>query len=97
MPAVSRLGDVCSGHGCHPPRPSTEGSSDVFVNGIGVHRLGDAWASHTCGDNTHAGNLASGSSTVFANGLQVGRIADPINGVCGSVVAQGSEDVFAGG
>lgn len=95
MPAVSRKGDVCSGHSCFPPRPSTEGSSDVFVNGIGVHRQGDGWAVHTCGDNTHDGTLASGSSTVFANGLQIGRIADPIS--CGSVVAQGSEDVFAGG
>lgn len=97
MPAVTRKGDSGSGHGCWPPRPSTGGSGDVFVNGIAVHRQGDAWASHTCPDipETHAGSLASGSSTVFANGKAVGRVGDPVS--CGSTVASGSGDVFAGG
>lgn len=97
MPAVTRLGDMGSGHGCWPPRPNTEGSADVFVNGLPVHRQGDAWAAHTCPPipETHASVLASGSSTVFANGKQVGRIGDPV--ACGSSVATGSENVFAGG
>ena len=43
----------------------------------------------------HGGVLASGSSTVFANGRQIGRIGDPVD--CGSTVASGSGDVFAGG
>jgi uncharacterized Zn-binding protein involved in type VI secretion len=34
MPAVSRLGDNCTGHGCWPPRPSTGASPNVRVNGI---------------------------------------------------------------
>ena len=97
MPAVVRIGDICSGHSCFPPRPSTEGSSDVFANNIGVHREGDGWAVHTCDDNSHAGTLTTGSSTVFVNNKPIARIADPINGVCNSVAAQGSPDVFAGG
>lgn len=97
MPAVSRLGDNCTGHGCWPPRPSTGASPNVFVNGIAAHRQGDAWAAHTCPaiPETHASVLAAGSATVFANGKPLGRIGDPV--ACGSTVAQGSPNVFAGG
>jgi uncharacterized Zn-binding protein involved in type VI secretion len=97
MPAVSRLGDQCSGHGCWPPRPSSGASADVFINGIAAHRQGDAWAPHTCPSipNTHASTLAAGSASVFANGKQLARIGDPV--ACGSAVAQGSANVFAGG
>lgn len=97
MPAVSRLGDNCTGHGCWPPRPSTGASPNVFVNGLKVHRQGDAWAAHTCPTipETHASVLAAGSATVFANGKQLARIGDPV--ACGSSVAQGSANVFAGG
>ena len=96
MPAVTRRGDACTGHGCWPPRPSTGGSPDVFANGIAVHRQGDPWAAHTCPaiPQTHASVLAAGSATVFANGRQLGRIGDPV--ACGSSVAAGSQDVFAG-
>lgn len=96
MPAVARKGDLCSGHGCWPPRPSTGGSSDVFANGIPVHRSGDGWAAHTCPSipNTHAGSLTGGSSRVFANGKPLGRIGDAVS--CGSAAAMGSTDVFAG-
>lgn len=95
MPAVTRLGDLGTGHGAWPPRASTGGSSNVFVNGIPVHRKGDSWAVHC--DSTpscHAGALADGSSTVFVNGLPVGRVGDPVD--CGSAVAAGSPNVFAG-
>ena len=97
MPAVTRLGDLGLGHGCFPPRASTGGSANVFVNGIAVHRSTDTWGVHVCvtDGSSHSSNLSSGSSTVFANNLQVGRIGDPV--ACGSVVAQGSGNVFAGG
>lgn len=73
------------------------GSPNVFVNGIAVHREGDAWASHTCPEipETHASVLASGSSSVWINGKQCGRIGDPV--ACGSTVVGGSSNVFAGG
>jgi len=97
MPAVTRKGDACTGHGCWPSRASTGGSGNVFVNGIPVHRQGDGWAAHTCPDipETHASVLGAGSSTVYANGKQVGRVGDPV--ACGSVVAAGSGNVYAGG
>lgn len=97
MPAVSRLGDNCTGHGCWPPRPSTGASPNVRVNGIAAHRQGDAWAPHTCPTipETHASVLAAGSTTVSVNGKQLARIGDPV--ACGSAVAQGSANVFAGG
>ncbi len=96
MPAVTRKGDSCTGHGCFPARNSTQGSGDVFVNGIAVHRQGDSWASHGCAVcPPHGGALASGSASVYVNGQQIGRIGDPVS--CGSRVAGGSGNVFAGG
>ena len=47
MPEVARKGDIGSGHGCWPPRPNDEGSQDVYVNGIPLHRQGDHWQPHT--------------------------------------------------
>ena len=100
MPAVTRKGDICTGHECFPPRNSTSGSPNVFVNGIPAHREGDSWATHTCTHpkvphGSHESTLASGSSTVYVNGRQLGRNGDPV--ACGSSVASGSGNVFAGG
>lgn len=94
MPAVCRMGDVCTGHGCYPSRPNVQGSPSVYANGIAVHRQSDAWAAHCC-VTCHASVLAAGSSTVFCNGLQTGRVGDPV--ACGSHVAMGSPNVFVGG
>lgn len=92
--AVTRQGDVSTGHGCFPARASTGGSGNVFINGIPAHRSGDSWAVHCCGPVCHPGTLSSGSSTVFVNGQPLGRIGDPIS--CGDTVGQGSPDVFSG-
>ena len=92
MPAVTRKGDLCTGHGAYPPRPSTGASPNVYVNGIPVHRVGDSWAVH-CAPICHGGSLAIGSPTVFVNGRAIGRIGDPVD--CGSSVAQGSTNVFS--
>lgn len=43
---VARLADLCTGHGCYPPRPNIEGSPNVFVNSRPHHRLGDGWSVH---------------------------------------------------
>ncbi len=96
MPAVSRLDDQCTGHGAFPPRASTSASPDVFVNGIAVHRQGDSWAVHCDpSPSCHGSALAMGSGSVFVNGLPIARVGDPV--ACGSSIAQGSPDVFAGG
>lgn len=100
MPPVSRLGDICTGHECFPPRACIAGSPDVFVNGRNAHRQTDAWASHCCTHpdqphGCHASILSSGSGSVYVNGLQLARIGDPVE--CGSSVATGSGNVYAGG
>lgn len=95
MPAAHRHRDVCTGHGCWGSRPNAEASADVFVNGLGWHRVGDGWESHCCGPACHGGSLAAGSPTVFVNGRAAGRIGDPVS--CGSSCATGSPDVFADG
>jgi uncharacterized Zn-binding protein involved in type VI secretion len=95
MPAVVRLADLCSGHHCYPPRPNVAASTDVFVNRLGAHRQTDAWARHCCGVACHASVTAGGSGSVFVNGLPLARIGDPV--ACGSICAQGSHNVYAGG
>jgi len=94
MPAATRLGDVCTGHGCYPPRVNDEGSDNVFINGISAHRQGDHWVTHCCDDRCHDSKLARGSPSVYVNKKQAARIGDAI--ACGSAVAQGSPDVFIG-
>lgn len=95
MPAVTRKGDLDTGHGCFPPRGNDQASGNVFANSIGVHRQGDHWPTHCCGIPCHDSSLQSGSGTVFVNNKQICRIGDPV--ACGSAVAQGSPNVFAGG
>ena len=99
MPAAARLGDMCTGHGCWPPRPNVQGSPNVFINGKPAHRVGDAWAEHCCVVEDellcHSSVLRSGSSSVFINGKSAGRVGDAV--YCGSSVASGSADVFIGG
>ena len=75
-----------------------EGSSDVFVNGRGWSRQGDNNTTHNYSPTcipVHAAPIATGSSTVFVNGKGAGRIGDSVAG-CTSV-AEGSDNVFAGG
>ena len=95
MPAAHRNTDICTGHGCYPPRQNLDGSKNVFVNSLGWHLKGGSWASHCCGDECHATKTAEGSSTVFVNSIPVARIGDPLH--CGSACGKGSPNVFAGG
>lgn len=95
MPSAARQSDICTGHGCWPPRPNTSWSTDVYVNGLGWHRKGDGWATHCCPPPCHTSVLAEGSCSVYVNGKSAGRIGDPVK--CGSAVARGSGDVYAGG
>ena len=93
---VTRLGDLCTGHGCWPSRANNSASPNVYANDIAVHRHTDGWALHCCPPIPlcHSSILAAGSGTVFANDLGVGRITDPV--ACGSTVQTGSPNVYAG-
>lgn len=97
MPAVTRIGDAdvthCSG------MVRAQGSTNVFVNGIGVSRQGDLNTSHLLPPNippcpAHTAGIAVGSTKVKVNGKGIGRVGDSIAG-CTSVAA-GSTNVFAG-
>ena len=106
MPAVARKDSedtVASpdGSGICCSSASTQstdkGSSDVFVNGIGVVRQGDAMITHDyqgpcC--NPHAPVLTTYSSTVFVNGKGLGRKDDAYGG--DHIISSGSGNVFAG-
>lgn len=82
---MARIGDGIS-HGGE----IVEGSGNVFCNGIGVARVGDAVVCLLHG----AQSIAGGSTTVFCNGKGVARIGDSIT--CGAVISTGSPNVNAG-
>jgi hypothetical protein len=94
MPAAVRLGDMCTGHGCFPPRVNDTASENVFINNKGSHRQGDHWVTHCC-SSCHDGTQASGSPNVFVNNKPKARVHDQIS--CGSKNAQGSPNVFVNG
>ena len=106
MPSIARIGDsttgTCSvGLICCPHSRSgtvTDTSEDVFVNGVGVFRVGDSGSCNCPHGGTFKG--VSGSTQVFANGKQVARIGDSTSCVsCGlaGTVTSGSPNVFANG
>lgn len=93
MPAA-RLGDICTGHECWPPRPTAQASTTVFVNQRGSHRMADAWSGHCCGPSCHSSTTVKGSTTVFVDGKPAARVGDQVG--CGSVIMTGSGNVFIG-
>lgn len=97
MPAAHRHTDICTGHGCWPPRPNIQGSVNVFINNLGSHRVGDTWAVHCCPaiPACHASVQGSGSPNVFVNGSAHARVGDAV--ACGSSNATGSNNVFING
>lgn len=86
------------------------GSSDVFVNGLGIATLGGSFtAGHTLSGHTFypPAPIASGSGTVFANNLPVAAVGDTHGGHVdsphgdppavhphGGTIIVGSTDVF---
>lgn len=88
MPAAVRYSDFCTGHGPCRPRRNIQSSTNVYINNLGAHRLGDRWQIHC----THYGNQAEGSQNVFVNGLSQARVGDAIS--CGSYNWTGSTNVF---
>lgn len=95
--AIAYIGTSTTGHETFPPTVSNAGSGDVFVNGVGVHRVGDSGAIH-CDIKKpypcHIPVASKGSDTVYVNGNSMMRIGDDYD--CGDVVASGSNNVFSG-
>jgi len=104
MPKVARKGSTDSvsspdgtGNNCaSPTTQSTDaGSSDVFINGVGVVRDGDAMVSHPQpGCTPHAPTLDTFSPNVYADGKKIGRLGDAYSG---HTITSGSSNVFANG
>ena len=93
---ATRLGDKTVGHSW-VPTTSIAGSPNVFINGIAVVRVGDAYATHSLPYPPIAPHQlvsAQGSKTVFVNGLSLSRIGDQMS--CSDLVAEGSTNVFVG-
>lgn len=95
---VATIGSNETGHGAYPGRTTSEGSSNVFAEGLGIHREGDSWGIH-CKTvepfDCHDGNTASGSSNVYCNSLAVARVGDSID--CGGSISTGIDSVRVGG
>jgi uncharacterized Zn-binding protein involved in type VI secretion len=91
MTGAVRLGDISTGHDGFHSRANDQASSDVIINGIGAHRVGDHWPTH-CNVSCHDGVEATGSNDVIVNGKPLARIGDKIS--CGDFTAQGSSDVI---
>lgn len=91
MTNAVRIGDITSGHGCFPPRPTITGSQNVLIENIPAHRVGDAVLIHCCGPVCHDGITITGSSKVFINGLQAARIGDMVS--CGDMLLTGAKKV----
>lgn len=96
MTGVVRLADIDDGACGHVPRANDEASNTRFVDGRGVHRVGDHWPIHCrmppppC----HDSHQATGSNSCIADGRKVARIGDLLD--CGAHNATGSSTCFAG-
>lgn len=96
MTQATRLNDKNTGHDACAPAVLIAASENVFINGKGAGRQGDAYASHGCvAHPSHSGVIAGGSSSVFINGKPAARVGDAVS--CGGSVAKGSDNVFIGG
>ena len=101
MALAAIVGAICSGHGCHPPRASAASTNATFfIEGRAAHIVGDPWTVHVCGEDAHAGVVASGSSNFFIGGRPIARMGDGIAGgggtglPCGSLIAANCATTF---
>ena len=100
MPAITRVGDLSTGHeGYHPSAVTIPNNSTVYANGILIAVKDGSFATHTKPDSPpHVEGadriITGGSNTVFAESKRVTRIGDDI--ADGDASAQGSPNVFAG-
>jgi uncharacterized Zn-binding protein involved in type VI secretion len=98
MPAVGRLGDMSTGHGCFPPTAlTTTPVSKTFFNGIKPSVVDEncQFAPHCCGSTCHTDETRSpskGATKTFIEGFKAARIGDDI--ACGDAIAEGSANSF---
>lgn len=100
MPPVARKSSrdtVSTNHACDGVTTTDQGSSDVYVNGIGVVRAKDLNKQHTVRSGKscvpHTVALSRHSLTVFVNDRGVGRFGDSYGS---ETITSGSANVAAG-
>lgn len=92
---MARITSWSTGHASWPPRQTDDGSKNVFVEGLRVHRVGDKWPVHcNSAGECHIGITVTGSKTVFCNGKQVARIGDDVD--CSEKIKTGARTVYVG-
>lgn len=109
MPPVHRVGDICSGHGCWPPRtaiPGPDGICPVVGSYMPLHLVGDWYLPHYCPGShqpPHTAMGLTGAMTVIAAYRPVRRMGDALTtggssplGPCFGVAITGSPNVWAG-
>ena len=93
MSGIAHIGSMSTGHGGFSPRPILTGSTNCFVNGVGISRVSDIWQQHCDDTSCHVCNQATGSSSVFVNGLPLAKIGNSTG--CGDNIASGSNNTFS--
>ena len=95
MPKVAVIGSLTAGACNSPPTVITQGSPDVFVEGVSIGIVGSPIVPHKRYNSKkpHGGSVSSGSPNVFANGIPIARVNDPIS--CGDKIAKGASTVSA--
>ena len=91
MSVAATIGSMSAGH-CFFPRPTTQGSSNVLINGLPAHTIGMSWPIHNCGKFFHPSFTAMGSPNVLVNGKPLARVGDRLS--CGDMIASGSPNVL---
>ena len=82
-------GEALGSQSMGPPSGEiSQGSSNVFINGLPAARVTDV-------ESCDAGKVAQGSARVFVNGLPAARVGDKTT--CGAMIIAGSGNVFIGG
>ena len=91
MPAVTRLTDIASGHGCWPDSDVIQGSPNTIFNNLPVFRITDEVRTHCC-VSCHDRHGSEGSPNTIINNLNVMRLGDPID--CGGFMVTGSPNII---
>lgn len=101
MPGAARgkgKDEIKTNHDCDKKTATDECSSDVFVNGVGVVRLGDLSKKHSYKKGKsctpHQVPLKTASDTVIINGKRAGRKGDEYKD--NEILSTGSGDVIFG-
>ena len=91
----SITGDQSIGHAGFSPSAITASTTNVLVQGVPPHVIGDVIGPHVLGNSVHGGTIGKGSTTVLAGGKGLARMMD--KGDCGALILGTGSTVMVGG